>query len=60
MLVDDIGEHDSTNDGATILRRLDVQDPAGKVRPLFGTSPLNRGKHLLLSLTRAVCDEVRV
>ena len=31
MLVDDIGEVTITNDGATILSKLDVQHPAGKV-----------------------------
>ena len=31
MLVDDIGDVTVTNDGATILSLLDVQDPAGKI-----------------------------
>ena len=31
MLVDDLGDIMITNDGATILRRLDVQHPAAKV-----------------------------
>ena len=31
MLVDDIGEVTITNDGATILKQLDVEHPAGKV-----------------------------
>jgi T-complex protein 1 subunit alpha len=31
MLVDDVGEVTLTNDGATILKNLDVQHPAGKV-----------------------------
>jgi len=31
MLVDDVGEVTITNDGATILRQLDVQHPAGRV-----------------------------
>jgi len=32
MLVDDIGDVTITNDGATILRMLDVEHPAAKVR----------------------------
>ena len=31
MLVDDVGEVTITNDGATILKQLDVQHPAGRV-----------------------------
>ena len=31
MLVDDVGEVTITNDGATILKQLDVEHPAGKV-----------------------------
>jgi T-complex protein 1 subunit alpha len=31
MLVDQVGEVLITNDGATILKRLDVEHPAGKV-----------------------------
>ena len=31
MLVDDIGDVTITNDGATILRMLDVEHPAAKV-----------------------------
>lgn len=31
MLVDDIGDITITNDGATILRQLDVEHPAAKV-----------------------------
>ena len=31
MLVDEIGDVTVTNDGATILRQLEVQHPAGKV-----------------------------
>merc|ERR1712168_1005574 len=31
MLVDDVGEVTITNDGATILKLLDIQDPAAKV-----------------------------
>jgi hypothetical protein len=33
MLVDDIGDVTVTNDGATILKLLEVQHPAAKVRP---------------------------
>ncbi len=32
MLVDDIGDVTITNDGATILRLLEVEQPAAKVR----------------------------
>jgi hypothetical protein len=32
MLVDDIGDVTVTNDGATILKLLEVQHPAAKVR----------------------------
>lgn len=31
MLVDDIGDFIITNDGATILKRLEVQHPAAKL-----------------------------
>jgi T-complex protein 1 subunit alpha len=33
MLVDDIGDVTVTNDGATILKLLEVEHPAAKVRP---------------------------
>jgi T-complex protein 1 subunit alpha len=33
MLVDDIGDVTITNDGATILRMLEVEHPAAKVIP---------------------------
>ncbi len=32
MLVDDVGEVTVTNDGATILKLLEVEHPAAKVR----------------------------
>lgn len=32
MLVDDIGDVTITNDGATILKMLEVEHPAAKVR----------------------------
>jgi T-complex protein 1 subunit alpha len=32
MLVDDIGDVTITNDGATILKLLEVEHPAAKVR----------------------------
>ena len=35
MLVDDIGDVTITNDGATILRLLEVEHPAAKVRSLL-------------------------
>lgn len=31
MLVDDIGDITITNDGATILKQMDVEHPAAKV-----------------------------
>merc|ERR1739848_542869 len=31
MLVDDVGEVTITNDGATILKLLDIKDPSAKV-----------------------------
>ena len=34
MLVDDIGDVTITNDGATILKLLEVEHPAAKVRDL--------------------------
>lgn len=33
MLVDDIGDVTITNDGATILKMLEVEHPAAKVSP---------------------------
>jgi T-complex protein 1 subunit alpha len=36
MLVDDIGDVTITNDGATILRLLEVEHPAAKVRRIVG------------------------
>lgn len=35
MLVDDIGDVTITNDGATILKLLEVEHPAAKVRRLW-------------------------
>lgn len=45
MLVDDVGDTTVTNDGATILKLLEVQHPAGKVCVeegfgFFSSSPL--------------------
>ena len=34
MLVDEIGDVTITNDGATILKQLEVEHPAAKVGPL--------------------------
>ena len=31
MLVDDIGDVTITNDGATILKQIEVEDPAAKI-----------------------------
>jgi chaperonin GroEL (HSP60 family) len=42
MLVDDIGDVTITNDGATILKMLEVEHPAAKVRdrsPASSTPP---------------------
>lgn len=36
MLVDDIGDVTITNDGATILKMLEVEHPAAKVSLLLG------------------------
>jgi T-complex protein 1 subunit alpha len=35
MLVDDVGEVIITNDGATILKQLNVEHPAGRVRTFY-------------------------
>lgn len=35
MLVDDIGDVTITNDGATILKMLEVEHPAAKVNTTF-------------------------
>ena len=42
MLVDDIGDVTVTNDGATILKLLDVQHPAAKVLVQVRQCPLSR------------------
>ena len=39
MLVDDIGDVTITNDGATILKQLEVEHPAAKVSPLAPPRP---------------------
>ncbi len=44
MLVDDVGEVTVTNDGATILRLLEVEHPAAKVRRLLRFSSILRGQ----------------
>lgn len=49
MLVDDIGDVTITNDGATILKMLEVEHPAAKVDRLSCTSFLNTFFLLLLS-----------
>lgn len=65
MLVDDIGDVTITNDGATILKMLEVEHPAAKVRPLriFGQGDwvlislkdlLILGFHLSLNLCRSL------
>lgn len=45
MLVDDIGDVTVTNDGATILKLLEVEHPAAKVRSLRQALPTARAKH---------------
>lgn len=40
MLVDDIGDVTITNDGATILKLLEVEHPAARVRVL-----MHHGRH---------------
>lgn len=47
MLVDDIGDVTITNDGATILKMLEVEHPAAKVRQL---SIFGQGDCVLISL----------
>lgn len=39
MLVDDIGDVTITNDGATILKMLEVEHPAAKVGKMLPISP---------------------
>ena len=39
MLVDDIGDVTITNDGATILKMLEVEHPAAKVGEMLPISP---------------------
>ena len=53
MLVDDIGDVTITNDGATILKLLEVEHPAAKVRP----QPLDAQHHVMLLLF-VVCTSV--
>ncbi len=47
MLVDDIGDVTITNDGATILKMLEVEHPAAKVD--------KQSQLLILSFTGCVC-----
>ena len=61
MLVDDIGDVTITNDGATILKMLEVEHPAAKVRECSHCSIIrqsvilfnkNTGKHAELHIIR--------
>ena len=61
MLVDDIGEVTITNDGATILKQLEVEHPAAKV---LAESPTRRTKRSAtarraLSSSRPSCSSAR-
>ena len=47
MLVDDVGEVTITNDGATILKLLDIQDPAAKVQKVEKNVQLGNCLNLL-------------
>lgn len=44
MLVDDIGDVTITNDGATILKLLEVEHPAAKVRPAHTSNRFKKVK----------------
>ena len=41
MLVDDIGDVTITNDGATILKLLEIEHPAAKVSLMFRTRSIS-------------------
>src|SRR6478735_1925276 len=57
MLVDSVGECIITNDGATILKRLDVEHPAGKVLvDLAELQDKEVSEPLLLSLVLLECN----
>jgi hypothetical protein len=45
MLVDDIGDVTITNDGATILKLLEIEHPAAKVCKKPGSGPLASDHH---------------
>lgn len=49
MLVDDIGDVTVTNDGATILKLLEVQHPAAKV----SRAPARQQHHMQVDVTTA-------
>ncbi len=51
MLVDSIGDVTITNDGATILRLLEVEHPAAKVKPNCHPNPSLTFITLVLTLT---------
>jgi hypothetical protein len=48
MLVDDIGDVTITNDGATILKLLEVEHPAARVRAAAAALRLLRERQQLL------------
>ena len=60
MLVDDIGDVTITNDGATILKLLEVQHPAAKVRARVLLSPSLRPRALSSTLARRPCERGRL
>lgn len=49
MLVDDIGDVTITNDGATILKMLEVEHPAAKVEKMLQIPFMSKKTLLLLS-----------
>lgn len=51
MLVDDVGDVTVTNDGATILKLLEVEHPAAKVRPRERAKPAARSPPPRAALT---------
>lgn len=53
MLVDDIGDVTITNDGATILKLLEVEHPAAKVGGGWRQSSKDAGRALCAALRTA-------
>jgi T-complex protein 1 subunit alpha len=57
MLVDDIGDVTITNDGATILKLLEVEHPAAKVRPAHTSNRFKKVKDQARSDATALFPE---